>query len=231
LEQSLHPLVYTPGDNEWVDCHRTGFDPLERLAFLRSVFFPVDDPLREGLNITRQSAEYPENLRWRQGGVTFLTINVSGDNNNLGNGPAGDAEFHVRNAANLQWLDLGFELASAKGSPAVVVFMHGSPEFNLPPDKRSGFNDLLDALERRALSFRKPVLLVHGDTHYFRIDKPMTSASTSETPKRVENITRVESFGSPDLHWIRVSVDLDDPEIFTFSPEIVEANVGLAGKG
>jgi hypothetical protein len=40
-----HPLVFTPGDNEWVDCHRTNngaYNPLERLAKLREVFF--DEP-------------------------------------------------------------------------------------------------------------------------------------------------------------------------------------------
>ena len=33
-----HPLVFTPGDNEWVDCHRTNngaYNPLERLDKLR----------------------------------------------------------------------------------------------------------------------------------------------------------------------------------------------------
>jgi hypothetical protein len=36
------PLVYTPGDNEWTDCHRPnngGYNPLERLAAIRQVFF------------------------------------------------------------------------------------------------------------------------------------------------------------------------------------------------
>ncbi len=35
-------LVYTPGDNEWTDCHRSNngkYDPLERLAALRNGFF------------------------------------------------------------------------------------------------------------------------------------------------------------------------------------------------
>ena len=35
------PLVYTPGDNEWTDCHRPnngGYQPLERLATVRSLF-------------------------------------------------------------------------------------------------------------------------------------------------------------------------------------------------
>ena len=33
-----HPLIYVFGDNEWTDCHRSGFDPLERLAKLREIF-------------------------------------------------------------------------------------------------------------------------------------------------------------------------------------------------
>ena len=36
------PVLYTPGDNEWTDCHRAkagGHDPLERLAFIRKTFF------------------------------------------------------------------------------------------------------------------------------------------------------------------------------------------------
>jgi len=38
------PVVYTPGENEWTDCHRANngaYDPLERLSALRQVFFPV----------------------------------------------------------------------------------------------------------------------------------------------------------------------------------------------
>jgi hypothetical protein len=38
------------------------------------------------------------------------------------------------------------------------------------------------------------------------------------------NFTRVETFGSPDVHWVRTSVDARDPEVFTFQPEIIEEN-------
>jgi hypothetical protein len=37
------PLVYTPGDNEWTDCHRAnngGYLPTERLDVLREIFLP-----------------------------------------------------------------------------------------------------------------------------------------------------------------------------------------------
>ena len=37
--------------------------------------------------------------------------------------------------------------------------------------------------------------------------------------------TRVETFGSPDVHWVRASVDTRDAEVFSFQPEIVEENV------
>lgn len=40
-----HPFVFVPGDNEWTDCHRAnngGYDPLERLARLRTLFFADD---------------------------------------------------------------------------------------------------------------------------------------------------------------------------------------------
>ena len=33
-----HPFVLLPGDNDWTDCKRTGFDPMERLAKWRSLF-------------------------------------------------------------------------------------------------------------------------------------------------------------------------------------------------
>src|SRR4051812_9252627 len=53
-------LVYTPGDNEWTDCHRPNsgrYDPLERLARVRELFFP--DPTRSlgrtPLTLTPQS--------------------------------------------------------------------------------------------------------------------------------------------------------------------------------
>jgi hypothetical protein len=41
-----HPLVYTPGDNEWTDCHRRSngaYVPIERLARVRQLFFGQQD--------------------------------------------------------------------------------------------------------------------------------------------------------------------------------------------
>jgi hypothetical protein len=41
-QSSKHPFIFVAGDNEWADCHRAKprtYDPLERLAKLRQMFF------------------------------------------------------------------------------------------------------------------------------------------------------------------------------------------------
>jgi hypothetical protein len=39
------------------------------------------------------------------------------------------------------------------------------------------------------------------------------------------DFTRVETFGSPDVHWVRATVSPRDEEVFSFEPEIIEENV------
>ncbi len=103
-----------------------------------------------------------------------------------------------------------------------MIVIQANPGFELPSQERTGYEDLLGVLAEEIVAFGKPVALLHGDTHTFRVDKPMTSSRTGE---RVENFTRVETFGSPDVHWVRATVDVADPEVFTFRPEIVEENI------
>jgi predicted phosphodiesterase len=219
FDSSAHPLFYVPGDNEWTDCGRTGYDPLERLERLREIFFEGDESLgQEKIPLTRQGTDYPENVHWSYGGVTFVGLNVPGPNNNY-EGTSG--EYESRNEANLEWLRKGFERAVADKSSALMVFFQANPGFELSPEEHTGYNDLLAALEEETVTFAKPVVLVHGDTHIQRIDRPMTSSTSGE---RVENFTRVETFGSPEVGWVRAGVDTSDPEVFTFRPETIEDN-------
>jgi hypothetical protein len=81
-------------------------------------------------------------------------------------------------------------------------------------------------LERETLAFDKPVVLVHGDTHYFRIDKPLYSATSK---RMIEHFTRVETFGAPNVHWLRAIVDPNDPQVFMFKPEMVQKNLVTHG--
>jgi hypothetical protein len=229
FESSENPLVYTPGDNEWTDCHRPPnpspeeADPLNRLALVRNTFFTTDESLgRKTIPLERQSNEYPENARWSYGGVTFATLHIVGSNNNrpttanpaIGN----EGEYQARNQANLAWLAETFEEARANGSAGVMLIIQANP-FEEDTAEPSGFTDFKAALEEETIDFGKPVVLVHGDSHTFRIDKPVISETRPLT------FTRVETFGSPDMHWVRASVDARDPEVFSFQPEIVEENL------
>jgi hypothetical protein len=88
--------------------------------------------------------------------------------------------------------------------------------------KKSGYTDLVQLLETEVMSFGKPVLFVHGDSHVFRVDKPLFNTKNRRT---LENFTRVEVFGSPDVHWVRIVVEPDNPSLFVIRPEIVEGNL------
>jgi hypothetical protein len=219
LDHSRHPLVYTPGDNEWVDCRSMGFDPLERLAKLRSVFF--DDELSLGrtrLKLEVQSEDtvgcgaYPENRAWMRAGVRFVTINVPGSNNNMGVDRASDEEARCRGEANRRWLARAVAASSDRETRALVIAMQANPWRTT----RTVYDDVLAAIRSVARALPKPVLLVHGDTHTYRVDAPFMDALGQPVP----NLTRVETYGSPIVGWVKVTVDPSDPRLFTFAPHI-----------
>lgn len=248
-----HPLIYTPGDNEWTDCHQAGNpDSLGRLSKLREVMFQGEESLGGSrMPLTRQShdarhAKYRENARWSRGGVLFATLHITGSNNNLGRTPEMDAEYAERNAANLEWLRDAFRHARESNSRGLMLLMQANPYFEQrwpvrrrgglrfappPPNRPDGFADFVAALTREVLAYDKPVALVHGDTHYFRIDKPMIIDDKSGAGRGsiVEHFTRVELFGYPEAHWVRAVIDPADPNVFSFRAEPVRENIGGVG--
>lgn len=240
------PFIYVPGDNEWTDCHRTkagGYDPLERLNKLRSVFFKYEDKMTLGtqkMALKRQSVEFPENVTWASGGVTFVGLNVPGSNNGLSAttnntyDAAMKADYDKRNAANLAFLKSAFDSAKKTNKLGLMVIIQANPWDYIPTTELTGYQDFLTLLESETRAFGKPVVLVHGDSHYFRIDKPLPNAfdpaaefqkfAWESTEPRLENFTRVETFGTVNVHWLKVTVDPADPSLFTFRQRIVEKN-------
>ena len=240
LGRSRHPVVITPGDNDWTDCHQTKppFDPEERLRRLRELFFTPGAPMPGGrlAGVTSQaegdhSPDFPENLLWMRSGVVFVTLHLVGANNNLGRTPEADAEHLTRTRAAIEWLRHAMAEARAQSARGVMIVTHANPYFEdrwprfyvrlvrvVPPTgKRTGFTDFLAALEEEVVAFGKPVLLAHGDSHYFRVDKPLFRAENGEL---VANFTRVETFGAPYVHWVRVRIDPSSHAVFTFTPEL-----------
>ncbi|MHB8666487.1 MAG: hypothetical protein ACYC7B_03090 [Burkholderiales bacterium] len=209
-----HPFIYVPGDNEWTDCWHSGADPLERLAKLRAMFYPDDNSLGERkLRLERQSAdprfaEYRENVRWSVGPALFIGLNLPGSNNNFGRTPQMDEEYARRGRANAAWLAQGFELAKKNGAAAVFIAIQADPFFERasrrPADVADGYAQFKQELLAHTLDFGKPVILIHGDTHRYRVDHPLLDPATH---KPLRNFTRIESFGSPFVDWIKVSVD------------------------
>jgi hypothetical protein len=221
------PFVLVPGDNEWTDCHRTGSDPIEQLNQVRKVFFGTEFSLGQTvLKLDRQSSDpkfaaYRENVRWIYGPVLFVGLHIVGSNNNLGRTLEMDKEFQARSKANLAWLQSSFAIAKTKNLSGIMLVIQANPGFDLPLEKRTGFNTFLDALRPEVTQFGKPVALVHGDSHYFRLDKPLMDARD----RRVMNFTRVETFGTPDVHWVKAIIEPSDPNLFRFEPVLVKANL------
>jgi hypothetical protein len=204
-----------------VDSPFSGADPLERLAALRAQFYSGTQSLGGRPLLTGGQAGYPENRRWRAGPVTFTTVHVVGSNDNFGRTPEADAEHTARKVANLAWIAGAFAEAVALGDQAVVLIMQANLRFERSPEERTGFNDYLGLLEERTAAFTGKVFLVHGDTHRHRIDQPMRS---SETGERLSNFTRVETFGHPDVEWVRASVDPSSSDPIEFEPGSVREN-------
>jgi len=245
------PVIYVPGDNEWTDCHRInngGYNPLERLDYIRKNLHATPFSFgRHKLRLERQGAAgqaYSENTRWSRENVWFVGLNVPGSNNNkinagecvssksvrtLADCDADNAEYAERNAKNLAWLSESFQAAKAHGSRGIMIVIQADPGFDWPETETvnerlalpgiDGYNDLIDRLVSEAKAFDGQVVLVHGDTHYFKIDKPLAAAKDL-----IANITRVQTFGETNVHWVRATIDPDSRNVFAFEPMIVPGN-------
>lgn len=222
-----HPVVYTPGDNEWTDCYGReagGHDPLDRLALIRRTFFRDPDRSLGGRRMrvqtqarNRRYREFRENQRWTRGGFVFATVHLVGSYNGTrpfrGRTDAHDQEVARRTAAAVAWMDEAFEEARRTRARGVVLVTHANIGID-PDEPREGYGPFVDALERHVAAFRGPVLLIHGDSHHQRVDHPLRNAR-GETYR---NFTRVESYGSPDIGWTRVVVDSVAGRVTTYEP-------------
>ncbi|RAI59063.1 hypothetical protein [Roseicella frigidaeris] len=218
-----HPLVYTPGDNEWTDCwqDRAGrFDPLERLALLRQRFFDRPASLgRRPMPLLRQAAPAVENARWMQDGVLFLTLHVPGSNNGrpgepgepgarmLPQGERAFAEFRLRDAANRAWL--AESLAAAPEARAAVIALQADLFYRqvCGAGYDSGYAAIREAIAEAAARFGRPVLLLNGDSHLFVHHRPIAA---------VPNLTRLQVPGEADVQAVLVTLDPEAAEPYRF---------------
>jgi hypothetical protein len=229
FDKFTDPLVYTVGDNEWTDCHRTNngaYNPLERLAKIRSVFFPRPG-YTLGVNaakVTTQAAQgIPEDVRYTRANVAFAALHIVGSNNSLAPWtgktaptPEQTAEVLGRTAAVIQSIRETFAQARDEHNKSVVLLTQADmfdPTVTNPTyADYYAFQPIVQAIAQESAKFHGPVYLFNGDSHVYNSDQPLAAGSKwlsfYGVGKPVSNLSRVTIDGSTDVNnYLRVTVD------------------------
>lgn len=222
------PLLYTPGDNEWTDCHRVAagaYNPLERLDALRATFYEAPGvTLGAPVEVASQAdLGFPENQSLRSRGVEMATIHVVGSNNGrapwTGLGlttPTAEqlAEETTRMAAAIDLVEETFARARQTNARAVAVFQQADmfdPSYQ-PTWDVSAFQPLVQALVDEASTFDGEVYLFDGDSHVYNVDRPLATGSRwlgiHGVQGSADNLTRITVDGEANnTNFLQVTVN------------------------
>lgn len=220
------PVVYTPGDNEWSDCHKSkelsSGAPLKELAAVRELFFAkpgVSLGQREKRVMSQadhfdaahpSDSQFVENVMWEDSRVVFATFNMPGgsnDDEDTWSGPFRDdaaqaLERQERDGANLRWLAAAFELANEEHARAVVIGLQADMwDLEKGAGHLTNYTPFVTALANSSVAFGRPVLVLNGDSHVFNDgDQPLADPSSTlgqiHNTQAVPNLTRVVVEGS-----------------------------------
>ncbi|MBU3594959.1 hypothetical protein ICN10_00915 [Polynucleobacter sp. 86C-FISCH] len=234
FNQFTSPLIYSVGDNEWTDCHRPlagSYDPIERLNNLRAIFFNTHKSFgKRQLDLIRQADTDPryqkfvENSYWVKNQFLFVSIHIPGSNNNFERDERAKSEYYERNQANLDWIKGAFELASSKGYLG-IIFAYQADTFYTAAQavsEDSGYRDTLHALSKNAKEYKKPVLLIHGDSHRLILDQPL---KTVDQKHILENVLRLQIMGADQVQAVEIKVDPKAEQPFSFTPILLRQNM------
>lgn len=253
FQQFKAPLVYTPGDNEWTDCHKakqkSSGAPLNELAAVRSLFFarPGHTLGLTDKRVLSQSqhfdpafpadAQFVENVMWMDHGVVFVTLNMPGSNNNtlpwsgaFANPLAQAKEVAERTGADLRWLEAAFKEAERRHAKAVVIGLQADmwdpaalPTATPAGDGLDQYTPFVTRLAALATKFKRPVMLLNGDSHVYGSDTPLADPNSPtgvihKTPA-VKNLTRITVQGSTNgpAEWLRLTIDPNLKQVFNWT--------------
>ena len=206
FQQFNAPLIYTPGDNEWTDCHKSkeksSGDPLKELAAVRQLFFAKPGKSLGGTEkrVLSQAeyfdaqhpsdAQFVENMMWMDSRVVFVTVNMPGSNNDtmpwtgiFANPVAQAKEVAERTQADIRWLKIAFDVAEQNHAQAVVIGLQADmfdPEAVAPGgDGLSAYSEFVNVMADASVHFNRPVLLLNGDSHLYGFDFPLADPNSS----------------------------------------------------
>jgi len=225
------PVVYTPGDNEWTDCHRLmagRYDPLERLGAVRRLFFGDPGVLKLNLlGAVHPEDGFPEDYYFLYRGIMFAAVHTVGSHNNRNpKDSAAMAEFRERAAANRRLVRKAGTAANAAHATAVVVMFQADPGFGRSKPAR-GFAPLWEDLRALLKRFPGPVLAIHGDSHRYTFDQPLKDGATGKVDTR---FTRLEVPGSPIVGGVWVTVEPGAARPFRVDPVYPDARALFMGE-
>ena len=222
------PLLYTPGDNEWTDCHRPAagaYNPLERLDAVRAAFYGTPGlTLGSPMKVASQAdLGFPENQSLRTRGIEMATIHVVGSNNDrapwtgLGQStptPEQLAEESDRMAAAIDLVKDTFARARQTHARAVAVFQQADmfdPSYQ-PTWDLSAFRPLVQTLVDEASTYDGEVYLFDGDSHVYNVDRPVASGSRwlgiYDVEGSADNLTRITVDGeNNNTNFLQVTVN------------------------
>ena len=233
FNQFKSPLIYSPGDNEWTDCHRPSagsYDPIERLENLRRTFFQTQYSLgQKRISLTRQAdtdprySKFTENSFWVKNHFLFVNLNITGSNNNFERDDRSKEEFYDRNQANLSWIKHAFQHAVNKNYEGIIFSYQADMFYTVKQaiDPESGYRETLQLLSKSAEEFKRPILLIHGDSHRLIIDQPL---KTIDQKQVLENVIRLEVMGANQVQAVEIEVKPGAEQPFGFTPILLREN-------
>jgi len=247
FEQFQKPMVYTPGDNEWTDCHKSkeknSGAPIKELAALRSLFFARPG---QTLGVTDKSvwsqaqyfdpahpedAAFVENVMWMDGKVMFVTVNMPGSNNDtlpwtgtFANPGVQAQEVAARSNADLRWLQSAFDVAGQNHARAVVLGLQADmwdPAQIANGEGLDQYTPFVQALANASTQFGGPVLLLNGDSHVYESDHPLADPASASGmihhTQPVPNLTRITVQGSTSIPAEWLRLTIDTRKAQPFS--------------
>lgn len=185
------PVFIIPGDNEYNDCE----DPKEAFALWNKYFYHFHENWEVPWETSYQ-LEQLENFTWVKNDVLYVGLNL------VGGHVHDSSEWDIRLEQSANWI--GSLLEKDDTFKAMVVFGHAN--MNNAPEKFELFTDKFRAL---AANFKKPILYLHGDGHYWIKDRPW----------KEQNIQRVQVDAGARILHIKIDTKLEDPFVFVKSGE------------
>ena len=231
---STTPLVYTPGDNEWTDCHRANngaYDPLERLATVRETFFATPGRDARGRarsrSTRRPSSGHPRERHATAGRASRSSPRTSSAATTASRrgpglhrrrtpeqraGGAGADRRRDRRCVNATFDGARQPATTGPSWSCSRPTCSTRPYAPKPSDDLSAFQPPRSrrwSTSRR--TFAGPVYLIDGDSHTFNTDRPLATGSswlsTYHLRGAADNLTRVTVDGSSNnTDYLRVTV-------------------------